>query len=133
MTRPEADAQCRDVVTRCIRALDGRDYDTVAGSFAADGVWDRAGEALAGPEAVRQALDKRPADLETQHLISNMVVDFPSETSAVVSYTLAAYAQRSGSAYHLHAIFKANDRLVTDGATWRFQHRAAVPAFSAQG
>ena len=130
LTSSEAERDCRDLVVRSIRALDVRDYDVIVGSFALDGAWDRAGELLVGPAAVREALDKRPANLVTQHLISNLVVDFATHDSATVSYTLSAYAQLGAAPYHLHAIFKASDRLVQTSEGWKFAHRGVEPAFA---
>jgi 3-phenylpropionate/cinnamic acid dioxygenase small subunit len=125
--------ECRDMVIRCIRALDERDYDAVAASFAEDGVWERAGERLTGPLQVRTALDKRPNDLETQHLVSNMVVDEETDKIVTIRYSLSAFAQRGQEVFHLHAIFKAEDRLVGTPAGWRFLSRCVVPAFKVLG
>lgn len=133
MSVVESERDCRELVVRSIRALDGREYDIIAGAFAEDGVWERGGEQLVGPRAVRDALDKRPAELETQHLVSNLVVDMVSENVAVVRYTLCAYAQTADAAYHLHAIFKATDHLGRTPDGWRFANRAVQPAFSPRG
>ena len=82
----QSELGCRDVVIRAIRALDSRDYDGMAQAFAEDGVWLRGGETLVGPQAVRAALDQRPADLETQHVVANMIIDDASEGAAIVQY-----------------------------------------------
>lgn len=129
-TEFQNEALARDFVTRCLRALDARDYETLANGFASDGVWARGGEHLVGPEAVRAAMAKRPAGLETQHLASNMVVDSQGADAATVSYTIAAYAQTVEQAWHLHGLFRAVDQLTRTAAGWRFVHRAIEPAFS---
>ncbi|MEG3126128.1 nuclear transport factor 2 family protein [Sphingomonas sp. GB1N7] len=129
----KAEEQCRDFVVRCLRALDERDYETLAEGFAADGVWERGGERLVGPDEVRAAMARRPADLETQHLSLNMVVDADGADVATVRYTIAAYAQMADKPYHLHGVFRATDRLTRTAAGWRFAHRAFAPAFGAQG
>lgn len=133
MTDLEAEMTCRDFVIRCLRALDDRDYDKLANGFAEDGIWSRGSEELVGPAAVRNAMEKRPTDFETQHLVLNMVVDLDSSDSATVRYTVAGYAQMTDKPYHLHGMFRATDRLTRTAAGWRFVHRAAVPAFSVQG
>lgn len=120
----------RDFVVRCLRALDARDYDTLANGFAADGTWDRGNEQLVGPEAVRAAMSRRPEGLETQHLASNMIVDTDGAEAATVSYTIAAYAQTADRPWHLHGLFRAVDRLTYTPAGWRFAYRAVEPAFS---
>ena len=132
MTDIEAEMSCRDFIIRCLRALDDRDYEQLASGFAEDGVWSRGGEDLVGPAAVREAMEKRPADFETQHLVLNLVVDLEGIDSATVRYTIAGYAQTADKPYHLHAMFRATDRLKRTAGGWRFVHRAAVPAFSEQ-
>ena len=132
VTNVEAEARCRDFVTRALRALDDRDYGRFAEAFAADGVWERGGERLVGPEGVRAAMAKRPADLETQHLALNMIVDLIAEDEAIVRYTVAPYAQMTGKPYHLHGMFRATDRLTRTAEGWRFAHRAVAPAFPPQ-
>ena len=133
MSDMETEAACRDLIVRCLRALDERDYRTLADGFAADGIWERGGERLVGPEGVISAMAKRPADLETQHLVHNMVVDFDGADAATVLYTIAAYAQMTDKPYHLHGMFRATDRLTRTDNGWRFAHRSIAPAFSAQG
>lgn len=124
---------CQEYVIRCLRAIDDRDYDGVASGFAEDGIWSRGGVDLVGPAAVRKAMDQRPADFETQHLAMNFVVDLAGKDTATVRYTIMGYAQTADKPYHLHAIFRATDRLKLTGAGWRFVHRTAVPAFSVKG
>ena len=123
---------CLEFVVRFIRALDARDYETVALSFAEYGIWHRGGEQLVGPIAVRAAMKKRPVDLETQHLVVNATVDLEADQAALVRYTLCAYAQTSDAPYHLHAIFMAEDRLVRTEDGWRFSVRSVEPAFQAR-
>ena len=118
---------------RGLRALDGRDYETLANGFAADGVWLRGGEQLVGPAAVRAAMARRPAALETQLLASNMIVDSFGANAATVRYTPAAYPQTAEQPWHLHGLFLAVDQLTRTADGWRFAHRAAEPAFAARG
>lgn len=131
-TASDATARALEFVVRSLRALDERDYETLANGFADNGVWERGGERLIGPQAVRAAMSRRPADLETQHLAFNMVADLDGDAAATVRYTIAAYAQMSGQPYHLHGIFKEVDRLTLTPAGWRFLERSVAPAFSMQ-
>lgn len=118
------------MVTRCVRSLDSKQYDAVAANFAEIGVWERAGERLVGPRAVRDALEKRPADLQTQHLISNLIVDAETESLAKVKYSLSVYAQRGSEQFELHALFKAEDHVIKNAAGWQFLLRTAGLAFT---
>ncbi len=132
MADVETESSCRDFVVRWFRALDDRDYETLAESFTEDGVWERGSERLVGPDAVRAAMATRAADLETQHLALNMVVDIESEDRAIVSYTIMTYAQLTDKPYHLHGMFRAADHLTRTAAGWRLVRRSATPAFPAQ-
>lgn len=133
MSKSEDDAACRDLAIRALRALDERDYDRVAASFASDGIWERGGVELTGPAAVKGALGKRPLDLETRHITSNMTVDFTSDDLATVRYNLLAYAQTATQPYHLHAIFDATDQVSRDGECWRFSRRSVAASFASLG
>ena len=124
---------CQEFIIRCLRAIDDRDYDEVASGFVEDGIWSRGGVDLVGTVAVREAMDQRPADFETQHLAINFAVELAGEGSAIVRYTIMGYAQTADKPCHLHAIFRATDHLRLTSAGWRFVHRSAVPAFSALG
>ena len=132
ITESDAVARAIEFVVRCLRALDERDYETLANGFADNGIWERGGERLSGPQAVRAAMSTRPADLETQHLAFNMLVDLDGDSAATVRYSIAAYAQMTGQPYHLHGMFKAVDRLTLTPAGWRFLERSVAPAFSVQ-
>src|SRR5882724_12776568 len=64
-----------DLLHRLFFNLDEQRYSQVAELFAPDGVWHRQGEQLQGRDAVRQALEQRPAGLKTRHLVSNTIVE----------------------------------------------------------
>ena len=133
MEKIEEALNCSDLIVRCMRSLDARQYDEVAACFAQNGIWERGGQKLEGPQAVRAALDKRPADLQTQHLVSNMTLDEETDGLVTAEYSVAAYAQRGHAPFELHAIFRAKDRLIKEPAGWRFILRTVTPAFAVHG
>ncbi len=72
-------------------ALDSKDYEGVATSFADDGVWHRQGKQLAGPAGVRAAMAERPKSARTRHVISNALVDAVDDNNAAMQFYLTVY------------------------------------------
>lgn len=71
--------------------LDGRRYDAVVDSFAADGRWLRQGRWLAGHGAIRAALEAREVNVETCHVISNALVTALDGSTATLEAYMTAY------------------------------------------
>ncbi len=124
---------CCELATRFLRALDSRKYDTLSAMFAEDGIWDRHNEKLTGPKGVRGAMAKRPADLSTQHVMSNLTVDEEPGGVMLVRYTLSAYAATGDAPAKLHNIFLAEDRMRKTADGWRFAQKTVNAAFPALG
>jgi hypothetical protein len=80
------------LVNRLFISLDERRYDELAGLFAADGVWHRQGKGLQGPAGIRSALEGRPRDLTTRHLVTNFVADITGPDSAESLQYVTVYA-----------------------------------------
>ena len=72
-------------------ALDGGDFEAVAGSFSNDGVWHRQGKRLAGRNEVRAAMSERPKSARTRHLVTNTLVNIVDENSAEMQFYLTVY------------------------------------------
>ncbi|MFM0045590.1 nuclear transport factor 2 family protein [Paraburkholderia sediminicola] len=72
--------------------LDDRKYDELIRLFAANGVWHRQGVTLEGPAKILDALQARPADLTTRHLLTNVVpvVESADSVQAVMYITVFA-------------------------------------------
>ncbi len=76
--RDAIERECARLVLRSLRAFDERDWAGYAELFAEDGVFIRANapaEPLAGREAIRRALEERPASRLTRHLCTNVEID----------------------------------------------------------
>ena len=76
--REDIERECSRLVLRSLRAFDERDWSGYAELFTADGVFIRAnapGEPLVGREAIRRALEERPATRLTRHLCTNLEID----------------------------------------------------------
>lgn len=127
-----ARASCEDLVVRFFHALDRRDYDTVGALFSRDGVWRRQGVVLTGATTIADTLRRRPADLETRHLLSNVLIGLAGET-AVVDYDVAVYARQGSEPARLAQILSGQDRLARVDGEWRFASKQASTVFSFAG
>ncbi len=73
--RLNIEAECRNLVLAFGRGMDDGDAAGAAALFAADGVWDRQGELVTGPQAIRAAIEKRPKYRLTRHIFTNLVIN----------------------------------------------------------
>jgi hypothetical protein len=80
------------LANRFFVSLDDRKYAELAALFAASGVWHRQGAALEGPARICEALDARPADLTTHHLVTNVVPVVESSDSAQAVMYVTVFA-----------------------------------------
>ena len=81
----QIDRTCQALVLRVFRDLDEFDYAGVVSCFAPDGVWLRAAGECRGREQIRAALEQRPRNQVVCHVVTNMLIDFPSSRSATMS------------------------------------------------
>ena len=66
--------ECQQILTRFCLYSDTRQYDKLINLFTPDGVWHRLGEALAGHEMLRTAMEARPLEALSRHVITNVLV-----------------------------------------------------------
>jgi hypothetical protein len=66
--------ECQQILTRFCLYSDTRQYEKLVNLFTPDGVWHRLGEALAGHEMLRTAMEARPLDAMSRHVITNVLV-----------------------------------------------------------
>lgn len=65
---------CEALVVASYSLMDHGDYDGCADLFAPDATWVRGGKPVQGRQAIRQALDQRPADQISRHIVTNVMV-----------------------------------------------------------
>lgn len=75
-----------------LAALDSNQFETVATSFADDGVWHRQGKQLKGPPMVREAMAERNKGARTRHVVTNFMVNVTSETEAEVNFYMTVFS-----------------------------------------
>lgn len=109
--------------------VDHLDYPAFVALFAADGVFERAGQRSTGHEAILAFLNARPTGRVTRHLISNIRIDMTGPNSATghCSALMYAAAGREGGDTPLPVppplVVDYADDYVLTAEGWRFQHR----------
>ena len=80
-TEREIRDECEALSIAYARAVDFRDYEAFVELFTEDGVLD-VGTPLKGRAAIRKAMIKRPDELRSRHVLTNIFVDVVDENSA---------------------------------------------------
>ncbi len=119
------------------RAVDFRDHDAFAHLFAEDGVLD-AGELLEGREAIARAISRRPYELRTRHILSNIFIDVVSATEARGIAYLTLYRHSGPESLGSRpvpvagpaAVGHYEDRFVRTAQGWKFARRKLHLAFT---
>ena len=120
-------------------ALDRREHAVAAGLLAPQGTWLRQGKILTGPAEVRAALDARPVNRATCHIVTNVRLDPKDEAHVAVTYYLTAFeavADNAGTPAEprLAAILECQDQIVRAGNTWHIidkRNRRMMPPVTA--
>lgn len=120
----------------CARALDFRDYDTFLTLFTEHAVLE-AGSRLEGHAAIRAAIRRRPDELRTRHVISNVFIDVLSDSEARGISYVTLYAHESEASLRRDpvpltapvAVGHFEDRFARTDAGWRFASRRLQVAF----
>ncbi|MPT26383.1 MAG: nuclear transport factor 2 family protein [Achromobacter sp.] len=119
-------AACEAVVLAFFHALDTRRHPSAAALMAPDGTWLRQGRLLTGPAEVLAALEARPPQRTTCHVITNLRLLEHRGSQATVGYFLTAYdsdPQAQDGTPRLVAIRDCQDRLVASGQDWRLAEK----------
>jgi uncharacterized protein (TIGR02246 family) len=125
---------CRDLVLRAAAKADANDPGGLADLFAEDAVLARPNaQPLHGREAIRKAYEQRPAERITRHLVTNIVVEVESPTSArALSYVLLWAGSTSDTpgpqgrpAQPRQVVGEFDDRFSLTPQGWRIARREA--------
>lgn len=124
----DAYVQCAQIIHRFYAGLDQAQTDTLLECVRADTVWHRKGQALTGPDEIRQALGERNPERITVHQVSNLVVQQTDDTTATATYYLSVYDnQAPNGAIELKTILRSTDRYTRrDGQWWLAEKRSAA-------
>lgn len=83
--------QMSNLTSRFYDCLDSRDYAGVMSCFSENGVWFRRGGQVTGHPAIREALDGRPLNFHTSHMVTNVRVEQSSSTEGAVTFCMTGY------------------------------------------
>ncbi|MDP6374924.1 MAG: nuclear transport factor 2 family protein [Pseudomonadales bacterium] len=77
----EIERKCEQLSYAYARSVDFRDYDTFADLFTADGILDT-GREMIGADTIRAAMNKRPDELRSRHVLTNIYTQVMDRDSA---------------------------------------------------
>ena len=134
--RREIQFDCRELSIAYARTLDFCDYDAFANLFTDDAVLS-AGPLIEGREAIRNWLAKRPDELRSRHVLTNIFIDpVDADHARGISY-LSLYRHLGEESRAPDpvtfdgpvAIGHYDDRFLRTDAGWRFERRTLQLAF----
>lgn len=134
--RRTIEADCQALSIAYARAIDFRDYDAFVDLFAEDGVLDT-GTPLEGRAAIAEALTRRPDELRSRHVLTNIFIDVLSGSEARGISYLSLYRHIGPESLKGQpvpfdgpaAIGHYEDRFVRTAAGWKFKRRKLQLAF----
>jgi hypothetical protein len=136
-------ARARDIRDECealsiayARAVDFRDYDSFVELFAEDGELDT-GAPLIGRERIRKAIARRPDELKSRHVLTNIFIDVQDADNARGISYLTLYRHigpesLSGEPIEFQgpaAVGHYEDQFVRTPAGFRFKRRRLQLSF----
>jgi hypothetical protein len=117
-------------------ALDSGRYETVATSFADDGVWHRQGKQLKGPAMVRAAMAERSKGARTRHVVTNMLITLQGDAVAEINFYMTVFSHAGEPDAPLPApmnlpntVGHSRATLRQEGAQWKITELRSVPTF----
>jgi ketosteroid isomerase-like protein len=118
-----AEAAIRDLVVRYSVAVDDGDVATVVDSFAADGVFQRGDQEVAGTEALRAFFSAASGTYDlARHIVEMHTIDFGGDPGQATGTVHSSAQLVRSDTFHV-AAFRYDDRYVLDAGRWRFAHR----------
>lgn len=133
--RLRCERECTRLCHDFAAAVDGREYAAFVDLFVADGIFERAGVASCGHEAIRSFLGTRAADRVTRHACSNIRIDMTgpdTATGASLALMYQATAAAPGQSplpVSAPIVVDYADDYVLTGGSWKFERRKATIIF----
>ena len=133
---PAIEAACVKLTLRFFRCLDTREHETAAAMFAPDGVWNRpGGAALRGNAEVLAALEKRPADRSTAHLLSNVWAEATDPDHVRVHFYLTLReriaAENKPVVFNTGGVLYGTDHYIRLAEGWRIESKGTQRVLAA--
>lgn len=130
----ETEAACRRLVVAFAHHIDHREFDRVAALFTEDGVWDRHGERLEGPDRILALLERRPPTQIERHVMTNIHVsqESPDEcagTSYVTIFRAESEPGRPAAVEGPVGVGEFHDRFRLTDTGWKISFRTVERVF----
>ncbi|RDK08115.1 nuclear transport factor 2 family protein [Cupriavidus lacunae] len=107
--------------------LDMRQHADAAALMAEQGTWTRGEELLRGPGEVLSALEQRPLNRTTCHVVTNLRVAHLSECSATIRFYMSAYVGVAGEEeMRLVSLRRCTDELVLADGAWKIGKKTSA-------
>ena len=134
--REEAERACARLASAVYTLMDLGRYDETAALFAEDGTWVRGGNPTVGRAAIRAALDKRPPDQISRHIVSNVTITVTDDNSAegAAYFMPLRGAKKDGGAAAMPVFDQVGDlvfKFRRDGNGWLISFLKPSPVFKA--
>lgn len=129
-----AEQACQRVLAQAARCVDTRDFEGFASLFAPEGVLQRpGGEPIVGRAAIAAAYKGRAPGRMTRHLLTNVIIDVASPTTACALASVLLWSADEASeptpqgrpAHARQLLGTFEDRFVCVEGRWLIEERAA--------
>jgi hypothetical protein len=124
--RAQLEREVERTILSFFRYLDTRQYEKLVSLIAPDGVWNRQGKALKGPEQAMAAMRERGEGVTTLHQITNLLVDIEGPAQASATFYMTGWRhdgdKAPGGPVPVQVPFSAaiyREKLVRTEAGWR--------------
>lgn len=132
---PTIEAACVKVTLRFFRCLDLREHEAAAKLFAPEGIWNRLGTELLGRAAILAALEKRPPERSTAHLLSNVWAEASDPDHVRVHFYLTLReriaAENKPVVFNTGGVLYGTDHYVRLAEGWRIQSKGTQRVLAA--
>lgn len=131
MSQHDAIAACTALCKAYGELADANEADAFAALYTEDGVFDRLGQLIEGPAALRNVIAGRPPGTWSRHVCSNIRIEVDADgrnASGTVDLDMQRGIAGSDEVQRLQAVY--HDRYVLTDAGWRIRLRKVelVPA-----
>ena len=135
----EIEAECQALSIAYARSIDFRDYDAFVDLFTEDGVLDT-GKPLEGRAAIQRSVMRRPDELRSRHVLTNIFIEVLSDTEArgisyLTLYRHVGPESLQGKPVSFDgpaAVGHYEDRFEKTDTGWKFKRRKLHFAFRRQ-
>ena len=124
---------CESVILKFALLNDSRQYEALSKLFAADGVFLRPlspDTPIRGRDAITADLSRKPPEMRSVHVCTNMLVDVIDSRSAKASSYFTVYLQHEGAAGNAVVRFNGTiyvgcyeDTFVLENGAWLIERR----------